>query len=189
MRQLEQQWQTLHAASIRSLRRHAATAPDPVTTALPGVSPGLLAGLSHAEAREATQRGAHFPELLRLVDEHAEVLGRMHAAVFEARVAMGTLPLEEAADRGPHGLRLSPADRCAAMAAPLRAYEAELQMKQACLHALRPGAQVSAQQAQTLVVAWESQPLLEHAESSRAAADAQEQLEARLAAIEGRTAA
>ena len=49
------------------------------------------------------------------------VLNEMHAAVEAARAAAQRLPLADAADRGPHGLTLSTADRCAALAAPLRA--------------------------------------------------------------------
>ena len=49
-----------------------------------------------------------------------------------------TTVLWQASDRGAHGLGSSPADQCAALATALRAYEAELQLKQASVHDPNP---------------------------------------------------
>ena len=174
----ERRWQALHASSIALLHAHAATAQRRVSaTAVPGVAAELLAGVADAETREAAERGATTPALLELLDEHEDALQRMYSAVAQARALVRSLPPEEAADRGAHGLSASPADLCASLAAPLRAYESELQLKQACLHELQPTARLSSQQAQTLLIAWEGQPLLERAEGMWAGLDEQDRLE------------
>ena len=78
------------------------------------------------------------------------------------------------------GLTQSPADRCAALAAPLRAYEAELALKRAICNALcsRKQPRLSADEAHALLLAWESQPLLEPVEAMRQGYAAQVALEA-----------
>ena len=69
------------------------------------------------------------------LDEFDALLDDMHAAVRSARAAVSQqLAPEAAAER--HGLSLSPADRCAVLSAPLRAYEAELALKRAIYDAL-----------------------------------------------------
>jgi hypothetical protein len=138
---------------------------------------------SAAKARAAPRRrlcGRAQEQLRSQLDELDAVLDEMHAAVEAARAAAQRLPLADAADRGPHGLSLSPADRCAALAAPLRAYEAELALKRAICNALcsRKQPRLSAEEAHALLLAWESQPLLEPVEAMRQGYAAQVALEA-----------
>jgi hypothetical protein len=79
----------------------------------------ICATIGRQSARHAAASAAVPEEQLR--SQLNAVLNEMHAAVEAARAAAQRLPLADAADRGPHGLTLSTADRCAALAAPLRA--------------------------------------------------------------------
>ena len=138
----------------------------------------ICATIGRQSARHAAASAAVPEEQLR--SQLNAVLNEMHAAVEAARAAAQRLPLADAADRGPHGLTLSPADRCAALAAPLRAYEAELALKRAICNALcsRKQPRLSADEAHALLLAWESQPLLEPVEAMRQGYAAQVALEA-----------
>ena len=174
----ERRWQALHASSLAMIHAHVATSQQRFcAAAVPGVFPELLAGMANAQAREAADRGASTSALLEVLGEHEDVLRRMYSTVAEARALVRSMPPEEAADRGAHGLSASPADVCAALGAPLRVYEAELQLKQSCVHALQTTTRLSAQQAQTLLITWEGQPLLERAEGVQAGWEEQARLE------------
>jgi hypothetical protein len=189
---LERRWQDAHAvatAAARALAASLAASPHDGSSAAVDAAarlpPGTLDAAALAAAigrrRHAAASAAVPEEQLRSqLDELDAVLDEMHAAVEAARAAAQRLPLADAADRGPHGLSLSPADRCAALAAPLRAYEAELALKRAICNALcsRKQPRLSAEEAHALLLAWESQPLLEPVEAMRQGYAAQVALEA-----------
>ena len=186
---LERRWQDAHAvatAAARALAASLAASPHDGSSAAVDAAarlpPGTLDAAALAAAigrrRHAAASAAVPEEQLR--SQLNAVLNEMHAAVEAARAAAQRLPLADAADRGPHGLSLSPADRCAALAAPLRAYEAELALKRAICNALcsRKQPRLSAEEAHALLLAWESQPLLEPVEAMRQGYAAQVALEA-----------
>lgn len=108
-----------------------------------------------------------------------DVLEEMHALAREAQTKAAALAPDAAADRGPLGLRRSPTDEAMQLSAPLRAYEAELAMKHWIAKALR-AKEVSSSEAASLLIAWESQPLLQPVDGMRAAAREQAALEQQL---------
>ena len=84
----------------------------------------------------------------------------------------------QAADRGENGLCCSAADMCAILSAQLRAYEAELQLKQTVSSTLH--SDLPADTLQTLLIAWESQSGLEGVDAMLAGADEQHRFEQNL---------
>ena len=181
---LEDRWRALHAESLATLRQvvsqpssrshgGGASLESAFLAALPAVA---LDGLREAEALAREEHGATVVQLYELVAAHEALLEEMYAVLREARAGVAMLSPESAADRGVHGLGLSPADRCAALATVLRAYEADLQMKQAAARRVGDGGAPAAEM-QALLVAWELQPMLEPADAMRAGLEAQEALE------------
>lgn len=165
---LEDSWRVLHAESLATLRTVVS---QPSSRAYGGASslePAFLAtlpaaaleGLREAEALAREEHGTTVVQLHEQVAAHEALLEEMYAVMRQARAEAAMLSPESAADRGEHGLGLSPADGCAALATVLRAYEAELQMKQTIARRVGGGG-VPAAELQTLLVAWELQPMLE----------------------------
>ncbi|KAL1518977.1 hypothetical protein AB1Y20_003246 [Prymnesium parvum] len=173
VRAAQQEWAATHAASLRPLHQAAAATP-PRLSPPATLSAELLLGVAAAEARHEATRGAALPALHQAVAQHAALLERMYAAASAARALVAALPCGEACVRP--GDRFSPAELCATLSAPLGAYEMELQLKQSCVHELRAGRRRSAQQAQMLVITWESQPMLEPVEGMWAGLEEEEAL-------------
>ena len=182
-------WGETHEEAVCHLRCFVAELSSPLTPPTAedllgvGVAPEMLRNITGAMARRGAQAGASLPELETCVLKHAGLLDQMYQLVRCARTAASDLAPEVAADRGPCGQRRSPADRCATLAAPLRAYEVELQFKQAALATLRE--RPSMAEVQTLLIAWEAQPSLEPLRAMTAGLEHQEQLEAAAIPLEG----
>jgi hypothetical protein len=155
---LEEQWQEVHEASLATLRqivsRSQGSALEPAFLAtLPSQA---LSGLRQAEAHAREELGATTALLLEQVATHEVLLEAMYDVHLAAMHDASRLSPQQAADRGTHRLGTSPADRCAALATALRAYEAELQLKQASVHAVRAGAPTL--ELQALLLSWEVRP-------------------------------
>lgn len=182
---LESRWAAAHAKSLTGVRALAASEPPSPATAANRLPPGTLdsATLARVLALERAEHGMAAQYLDDHLDELESVLDDMHALAGEAREAAAALPLADAADRGAHGLRLSPADRASLLAAPLRAYEAELDMKRHITAALRARPPPPPAQVASLLVAWESKPLLQPVDDLRRGAEAQAAFEPRRAAV------
>ena len=179
---LEDRWRALHAESLATLRKaisqpssrsHGASLEPAFLATLPAAA---LEGLREAEALAREEHGAAIMQLHEQVTAHEALLEEMYAVLRQARVEVAMLSPESATNRGEHGLGLSPADRCAALATALRAYEADLQMKQAAAKSVGGGCAPSAE-LQALLVAWELQPMLEPADAMRAGLEAQDALQ------------
>ena len=155
---LEEQWQEVHEASLATLRqvvsRSQGSALEPAFLAtLPSQA---LSGLRQAEAHAREELGATTALLLEQVATHEVLLEAMYDVHLAAMHDASRLSPQQASDRGTHRLGTSPADRCAALATALRAYEAELQLKQASVHAVRAGAPTL--ELQALLLSWEVRP-------------------------------
>jgi hypothetical protein len=154
---LEEQWQEVHAESLATLRqvvsRSQGSALEPAF--LGTLPPQALSGLRQAEAHAREELGATSALLLEQVATHEVLLEAMYDVHTAAMNDVARLSPKQASDRGTHGLGTSPADRCAALATALRAYEAELQLKQASVHAVRAG--MPTLELQALLVSWEAQ--------------------------------
>ena len=158
---LEEQWQEVHEASLATLRqvvsRSQGSALEPAFLAtLPSQA---LSGLRQAEAHAREELGATTALLLEQVATHEVLLEAMYDVHRAAMHDASRLSPQQASDRGTHRLGTSPADRCAALATALRAYEAELQLKQASVHAVRAGAPTL--ELQALLLSWEVRPRCE----------------------------
>ena len=158
---LEEQWQEVHKASLATLRqvvsRSQGSALEPAFLAtLPSQA---LSGLRQAEAHAREELGATTALLLEQVATHEVLLEAMYDVHLAAMHDASRLSPQQASDRGTHRLGTSPADRCAALATALRAYEAELQLKQASVHAVRAGAPTL--ELQALLLSWEVRPRCE----------------------------
>lgn len=182
-------WDAADAASVRSIRTLASPPPTSATATMAAakLAPGVLdaATLEMALACEAAVYGGTaraVEELNGGLMEMEEIVEAMHALVRDARDAASVLPLSVAVDRGEHGLQRSAVDRAATLAAPLRAYEAELALRWRIFEALQSGcAAMAPGEADALLVAWESRPMLLPVEAMMAGADAQKALERALA--------
>ena len=176
MASLAPRWRDAHAASLASARALVGTL-EP-STAERAIGAAELAPESVEERLAAaagqrtvaTQRESALAQLRHHLDELDGVLDEMHAAVARARADVAALPVAEATDRGTRGLGLSLADRASALAAPLRAYEAQLALQRSAAAALGAPIAPTAQEAQALLLAWECQPFLEPIESWASAA-------------------
>ena len=176
---LEERWRVIHRESLATLRQVCAQS-DAGSVLEPGFLAELpsiaLQGLREAEAWAREEHGASVARLREQVCAHEVLLEDMYAALRQARADVAALGQAAAADRGEHGLGCSPADRCSALATTLRAYEAELQLKQTSTRSLRLG--MPAAELQALLVAWELQPQLESVDAMRAGLAANELLAA-----------
>ena len=152
---LEEQWQEVHEASLATLRQvvsrsQGSALEPPFLATLPSQA---LSGLRQAEAHAREELGATTALLLEQVATHEVLLEAMYDVHLAAMHDASRLSPQQASDRGTHRLGTSPADRCAALATALRAYEAELQLKQASVHAVRAGAPTL--ELQALLLSWE----------------------------------
>jgi len=166
-RSLHVLWQQAHASSILLVRTlvantsahaHASVAASASATAAAtaNLRVGTLDAALVRQWHSAVGAMAALEQLRMHLDELDGLLDAMHSAVADARHNAGSLSLNTAIHRnGPHDSTLSPADRCAALAAPLRGYESELALKHALCDAFcwRP----HAAETHLLVLAWESQ--------------------------------
>ena len=176
----EERWQTVHKESLDTFRqvvsRSQGSALEPAFLAtLPSQA---LDGLRQAEAHAREELGATITLLREQMATHEVLIEAMYEVARQERAGVSHLSLQQASDRGAHRLGCSPADRCAALATALRAYEAELQVKQASVRALRVG--MPATELQALLLSWEVQPMLEPVEALRAGLEAHEALVARV---------
>lgn len=163
-RELEARWQEVHASSLPVIHSCAMERQQSFDVgSLTGVSAELVARISEAESQQELEHGARLQSLQLVLDEHERLLNQMYTAVTNARKNLNSMSMEEAVARGLSGLLQSPADLCASMTSMLRTYELEFQLKQACVHTLRTEKGLRTQNAQSLVVAWECQPVLEKA--------------------------
>lgn len=140
----EEAWAAAHAASLVTARALAAAAQQP-KQARHVLRPGASAS---SEAVMAEQ-----------LDELEAVVVALHDELGAARAELAAMSPAAAAHRGPHGLHMSAADRCGSLAAPLGLYEAALDMHRAAARSL--ASPLTAKQTAALLVAWETQPLLE----------------------------
>lgn len=181
---LQARWQQVHAASLSAVQALASPPFDGAAAAAASrwsqTSVGSAAVSAAAARRQNVIASAPDDRLRAHLDELDAILDEMHASVRDARTSAGQLAPEAAANRGPHGLALSPADWCAALAAPLRSYEAELALKRSICNVLcsREQPRPPAEELQALALTWESQPLLEPVEAMRRGLATQAALEA-----------
>ena len=177
-------WAEVHAATLGPIRALASGAPsagDPAAAAAARLPPGVLdrATLSAALAREEADGHAPAARLVKRLDELEAMLEEMHASVRVSRAAAANQPPDAAAHRHNHGLQLSSCDRTSMLAAPLRAFEAELALKRWTFAALTGPHPPPAAQVESLLVSWQCQPMLLPLDALRAAAASQEQLQGR----------
>ena len=168
MEALSSRWAAIHQATIPLVRRLAAPSTGSTASAAHRrLPPGVLDSevLARAIAFEASVRLAPVVELDTHLVQFEAILDEMHALCRAARVDASNIPLTRACDRGANGLTLSAVDRALIAAAPLRAYEAELSLKRSILGALRTHDPPPAARVQSLLVAWECQPMLLPAEA------------------------
>ena len=116
----------------------------------------VLAGGADAAAREDALAG-----LAEQLDALDQQLDEMHRAARLERERTCRLCAAEAAARGADGLGTSPADYAANIAAPLRAYEAELAFARSVAAAVCAPSPPPPAEVQALLTAWGSQPMLE----------------------------
>ena len=143
-----------------------------------GGMPEIMDAVKKAEAHAREELGAKTALLREQVAAHEVLIEAMYDVMRQERADVSRLSPQQASDRGAHRLGCSPADRCAALATALRAYEAELQLKQVSVRAVRVG--MPTIELQALLVSWEVQPMLEPVEALRAGLDAQEALVGRV---------
>ena len=169
---LSRRWSELHARTLPLISALAAAEPPSAADAASRLPPGTLDGalLATVLAREASERGAQAVELARLLDELEAVLEEMHALSREARVSVANTLLESAADRGPSGRDSTPSDSAISLSAPLRCYEAELALKRWTAEAVQRRVPLPPKQVQSLLVAWQCQPMLEPVDAMQRAA-------------------
>ena len=154
MDELAMRWAAVHASSLEAVRALATKlSPAPATVAR--LPPGVLDSATLAAVLAAEQGGAPAAEELssRVLDELEEILEEMHALT---RAARGEVAAAEGAAHS--SLQLSAAEKARALAAPLRAYEAELSLKRWIVDTLRAPEAPPAAQVQSLLIAWECQP-------------------------------
>lgn len=177
--ELRGRWQDLHQTSTLCFDRLALQIPSPaVDIATLQLPPALLVGVREAEAIQHAEAGAAISELAAFLEQHEVLLCKMHELLRSARGSVRDMTPAVAANRGSHGILRSPADLCSQLAAPLRAYEAELLMKHGCLRQLRP--LMSAKEQHDILSAWGAQPSLDALESTQLGESQQKQLEADL---------
>lgn len=174
-------WAEVHAATLGPIRVMASSTPSATLPAAAAarLPPGVLdrATLSAALAREETERLAPAASLTTQLDELEAMLEGMHATVRESRAAAASQSPEAAADRGNHNLHLSPSDCSSTLAAPLRAFEAELALKRWIFDALTGPDPPPAGQVESLLIAWQCQPMLLPLDALRAAVASQQELQ------------
>jgi len=169
---LEASWQAVHAESLATLRQVSRSQGPSLEAAFLATLPAqVLEGLREAVALESEGLGAAIALLRELVTAHEVLLEEMYDISRQERADVAKLSPERAADRGEHGLSCSPADRISALSTALRAYEAELQVKQDAANAVRVG--MPAPEMQALLISWEAQPMLEPVEALRAGLESQ----------------
>ena len=144
-------WDATHAASKTPFA--ALAAPPPPTISLSArlldlIDPRALAAVSAAEVRAIEEKPSPLPELRELLREHSSQLSELY----------------ELARRGRAPRRRRAAAAAAEIAAALRPYERELQLKQSVVRSLeyRSAARdaLSGTKSQALVEAWNAQPML-----------------------------
>ena len=182
MEELRERWKAAHEATLPLIQQLAAPEPPSAAAAAARLPPGVLDGatLAAALAREEAARRSSpcAAKLSRNLEALEVVLDEMHALARDARDAVAALPLASAAERGNLGLLLSPADRAMAVAAPLRCYEAELALKRYIADAVQQPVPPPRAQIDSLLVAWQCQPMLEPLTGMRAADEQQRLMEA-----------
>ena len=180
---LAARWQEVHMESlpmVRKLTTHAShTDCSSAKAAAARLSPGVI-DASSIEA--ACTRRSHTDDssirareqLQGCLDEFDRLLDAMYDDVLECRMKASNLRPSDACDRGDDGFKLSPADRCALLSAPLRSYEAELDLKLSIFETIckKDSELTEARDMQALYLAWESQPLLEPIDAMQAGAAA-----------------
>ena len=143
-------WDATHAASKAPFAALAAPPPPPISLSarlLDLIDPRALAAVSAAEVRAFEEKPSPLPELRELLREHSAQLSELYALARRGRV-----------------LAAAAAPAVAEIAAALRPYERELQLKQSVVRSLeyRSAARdaLSGTKSQALVEAWNAQPML-----------------------------
>ena len=143
-------WDATHAASKAPFAALAAPPPPPISLSarlLDLLDPRALAAVSAAEVRAIEEKPSPLPELRELLREHSAQL----SGCTNSRVAAARSPPP-------------PPAAVAEIAAALRPYERELQLKQSVVRSLeyRSAARdaLSGTKSQALVEAWNAQPML-----------------------------
>ena len=166
-RLLAARWEALHAATLVPIRALASSEPPAnlAAAAAARLPDGVLdsATLTAALLRRQGQQQQLLPaeDLDRQLDELEEIIEEMHALARKYQAAAAAIAPEAAAERGEGGHLPSPCDVASAIVAPLRAYEAELELKRYVVDALRSPVAPPPVQIQSLLIAWESQPMLQ----------------------------
>lgn len=181
MEALQARWSSTHAATLPLINALVTPELPSAASAVAKLPPGTLDGatLALALAREAADRTSHVDELEHCLDELEDVLEEMHALARGEQAAVAALPLHAAADRGPEGVLLSPADGAMILASPLRCFEAELALKRWTADRLQQRVPPPPSQVQALLVAWRCQPMLEPIEDMLAGEAEQREVEER----------
>ena len=143
-------WDATHAASKAPFAALAAPPPPPISLSarlLDLLDPRALAAVSAAEVRAIEEKPSPLPELRELLREHSAQLSELYELARRGRALAATAPAATAE-----------------IAAALRPYERELQLKQSVVRSLeyRSAARdaLSGTKSQALVEAWNAQPML-----------------------------
>ena len=147
-------WDATHAASKAPFAALAAPPPPPISLSarlLDLIDPRALAAVSAAEVRAFEEKPSPLPELRELLREHSSQLSELYELVRRGRALAAAAPAA-----GPAA--------AAEIAAALRPYERELQLKQSVIRSLeyRSAARdaLTGTKSQALVEAWNAQPML-----------------------------